>query len=155
MPVDPAPIAARQEKPGDLRHPVADRDQMHPTVSAATQTNAGDLVKRHVDHAAHLQPVVVRLTVFRHGREPVQTSSRTYNHCLTIFSRFVPNSFRKMAMPALGGRPTPRLRTATRPECTDMIRIRDRVAAHAEALAPRPVDAFVPICTIGASRSHM
>ena len=79
MPVDPTPIAARQRKPGDLRHPVADRNQMHPTVSAPTQTNAGDLVERHVDHAAHLQPVAVRLTVFHHGRGSLQTSRRTYN----------------------------------------------------------------------------
>src|SRR5271166_419150 len=84
MPVDPAPVAAGQRKPGDLGHPVADRDQMHPTVSAATHTNAGDLVKRHVDHATHLQPVVVRLTFFRHGRGSLQTSRRTYNHCLMI-----------------------------------------------------------------------
>ena len=73
------PIAARQRKPGDLPHPVADRNQMHPTVSAATQTNAGDLVERHVDHAAHLQPVAVRLTVFHHGSGSLQTSRRTYN----------------------------------------------------------------------------
>jgi hypothetical protein len=51
-------------------------------------------------------------------------------------------------MPALGSRPTPRRRTATELECADMIRIRARMAAHAEALAPTPVGAFVPICRI-------
>src|SRR5271166_3113816 len=99
MPVDPAPIAARQRKPGDLRHPVADRDQMHPTVSAATHTNAGDLVKRHVDHATHLQPVVVRLTFFRHGRGSLQTSRRTYNHCLMISRVSCPIHFEKWQCP--------------------------------------------------------
>src|SRR6516162_3256813 len=66
MPVDAALIAARLGKPGDLRHPVTDRDQKHPTVSAATQANTRDLAKWHVDHAPHSQPV--RLTVFHHGR---------------------------------------------------------------------------------------
>jgi hypothetical protein len=59
MPVDSAPIAARLGKPGDLRHSVADRDQKHPTVSAATQANTRDLAKRHVDHATHSKPVLV------------------------------------------------------------------------------------------------
>src|SRR5215510_16085223 len=57
MPVDAALIAARLGKPGDLRHPVTDRDQKHPTVSAATQANTRDLAKWHVDHAARSQPV--------------------------------------------------------------------------------------------------
>ena len=64
MPVDAALIAARLGKPGDLRHPIADRDQKHPTVSAATQANTRDLAKWHVDHTAQSQPVLVRLTVF-------------------------------------------------------------------------------------------
>ena len=68
-------IAARQGKPGDLRHPVADRDQRHPAVSAATQTNAGDFVKWRVDHAAHVQPVV-RLTVSHHRRGPLRTAEK-------------------------------------------------------------------------------
>src|SRR5215831_7593266 len=84
MPVDAALIAARLAKPGDLRDPVTDRDQKHPTVSAATQANTRDLAKWHVDHAAHSQPVLVRLTVFRHGRGPLWTSRRTHNHCLMI-----------------------------------------------------------------------
>jgi hypothetical protein len=71
MPVDSAFIAARLGKPGDLRHPVADRDQKHPTVSAATQANTRDLAKWHVDHAAHSQPILVRLTVSPHGDEPL------------------------------------------------------------------------------------
>src|SRR6516225_1111515 len=68
MPVDSALIAARRGKPGYLRQPVADRDQIHPTGFAATRANARDLLKWHVDHAAHSQPVLVRLTVFHHGR---------------------------------------------------------------------------------------
>ena len=48
--------AARLGKPGDLRHPIADRDQKHLTVSAATQANARDFVKWHIDPTAHLQP---------------------------------------------------------------------------------------------------
>src|SRR6516162_8252818 len=82
MPVDSSPIAARLKKPGDLRHPVADRDQKHPTVSAATQANARDLAKWYVDHAAHSQPVLGRLTVSM--RESLRASRRTYNHCLRI-----------------------------------------------------------------------
>jgi hypothetical protein len=56
MPEDSAFIAARQRKPGDLRRVVADRYERHPTVSAATQTNTGDLAEWHVNHAANLQP---------------------------------------------------------------------------------------------------
>src|SRR5262245_37092564 len=66
MPVDAALIVARLGKPADFRDPVTDCDQKHPTVSAATQANARDLAKRHIDHTAHSQPV--RLTVFHHGR---------------------------------------------------------------------------------------
>src|SRR6516164_7034118 len=79
MPVDAALIAARLGKPGDLSHPVTNRDQKHPTVSAATQANTRDLAKWHVDHAPH-----VRLTVFHHGRRSLWTSRRTHNHCLMI-----------------------------------------------------------------------
>src|SRR6516162_6142017 len=82
MPVDAALIAARLGKPGDLRHPVTDRDQKHPTVSAAMQANTRDLAKWHVDHAPHSQPV--RLTVFHHGRGSLWTSRRTHNHYLMI-----------------------------------------------------------------------
>src|SRR5262245_35543906 len=71
MPVDAALIATRLGKPGDLRHPVTDRDQKHPTVSAATQANTRDLAKWHVDHAAHPQPVLVQLSVFTTGEGPV------------------------------------------------------------------------------------
>src|SRR5262245_60414302 len=83
MPVDAALIAARLGKPGDLRNPVADRDQKHPTVLAATQANTRDLAKGHVDHAAHSQPVLARLTV-SHGRGSLWTSRRTHNHYLMI-----------------------------------------------------------------------
>src|SRR5262245_27159569 len=79
MPVDSVPIAARLGKPGDLRHPIADRDQKHLTVSAATQANTRYLAKRYVDHAAHSQPVLVRLTVSHHGRGPLRTSRKTYS----------------------------------------------------------------------------
>src|SRR6516165_7885846 len=78
MPVDAALIAARLGKPGDLRHPVTDRDQKHPTVSTATQANTGDLAKWHVDHTAHSQPLLVRLTGC-HGRRSLRTSRRAYN----------------------------------------------------------------------------
>src|SRR5262245_54949580 len=90
MPVDAALIAARLGKPGDLRHPVTDRDQKHPTVSAATQANTRDLAKWHVDHAAHSQPVLVRLTVFHHGRGSLWTSRRTHNHYLMISRAPIP-----------------------------------------------------------------
>ena len=59
--------AAWLEKPSDLRYPVADCNQRHPTVSTATQANTRDLAKWHVDHAAHSQPVLVELSVSRHG----------------------------------------------------------------------------------------
>ena len=49
-------------------------------------SRAGDLVKRHVDPAAHLQSVVVRIAVFRHGRGALQTSRRTYNGIVTFAS---------------------------------------------------------------------
>src|SRR6516162_10094629 len=84
MPVDAAPIAARLAKGGDLRHTVADRDQKHPTAWAASQADARDLAKWHVDHAAHSQPVLAGLTVFRHGIGSLRTSSRTHNRCLEI-----------------------------------------------------------------------
>src|SRR5499427_7240929 len=54
------------------------------TVSAATQANTRDLAKWHVDHAAHSQPVLVRLTVFRHGRGSLWMSKRTHNLYLMI-----------------------------------------------------------------------
>src|SRR5208283_3156037 len=66
-PIDLVIVAVRQNKPGDLRRPVADRDQRHHIVLAATQANSRDLLKRHVDYAAHSQPLLVRLTVLRHG----------------------------------------------------------------------------------------
>src|SRR6516162_1019610 len=100
MPIDSALVAARLGKPGDLRHSVTDRDQKHPTALAATQANTRDLAKGHVDHAAHSQPVLVRLTVFHHGRGSLLTSSRTYNHWLMILE-FLLNSFRKMATSVL------------------------------------------------------
>src|SRR6516164_9835917 len=100
MPVDAALVAVRLGKPGDLCRPVADRDQKHPTVSAATQANTRDLAKWHVDHAAHSQ--LLRLTVSSHGEGSLLTSKRTYNHCLMISASFLLNSFRKMAMPAVG-----------------------------------------------------
>src|SRR5215813_4830567 len=95
MPVDPAPIAARLGKPGDLRHSIADRNQKQPTVSAATQANTGDLVKWHVDHAVHSQPFLVRLIVFHHGRGSLRTSRRTYNHCLVTSRVFCSIYFEK------------------------------------------------------------
>src|SRR5262249_37556191 len=67
MPVDSPPIATRLGKPGDLRHPVADRNQRLSTVAAATQANTRDLAEWHVDHTAHSQLAVVRST-FSHGR---------------------------------------------------------------------------------------
>src|SRR6185312_16896965 len=57
--------------------------QKHLTVSAATQANARDLAKWHVDHAAHSQPVLVRLTA-SHGSGFLRTSRRMYNHCWMI-----------------------------------------------------------------------
>src|SRR5690242_17790847 len=73
MPIDLALIAARLGKPCDFRHLVTDRDERHPTASAATQANTRDLAKRHIDHAAHSQLILV-LTVFRHGRESPRRS---------------------------------------------------------------------------------
>src|SRR5215510_9278356 len=99
MPVDSTSIAARLGKPGDLRHPVADRDQKLPTVWAATQANARDLAKWHVDHAAHSQPVLVGLTVFRHGRGSLRTSIRMYNHCLMISRVFFSIHCKKWQFP--------------------------------------------------------
>src|SRR5215467_1078523 len=101
MPLDSAPIAARLGKPGDLRHPVADRDQKRPTVSAATQANTRDLAKWYVDHAAHSQPVLVQVTVFHHGRGFLRTSRRTYNHCLLISRVFCSIHFEKWQCPLL------------------------------------------------------
>jgi hypothetical protein len=91
MPVDSAPIDARQGTPGDPRHPVTDRDQRYPTVSAVAQANTGDLAKRHVDHATHPQPVLARSTVFRHAGL-LQTSGGAYKHYLMIshfFAQFI------------------------------------------------------------------
>ena len=76
VPIDSAFIAARLGKPGNLRRLVADRDQQQSAVSATTQANAGDLAKWHVDHAAHSQAILVRLTV-SHGRWPLQTQGGT------------------------------------------------------------------------------
>src|SRR6516164_7424927 len=98
MPVDSAPIGARLGKPGDLRHPVANRDQRHPTVSAATQANPRDLAKRHVDHAAHSQPVLVRLTVSQGERLREHRGEHT-TIANDFSSSFLLNSARKMAMP--------------------------------------------------------
>jgi len=75
MPLDPALITARLGKPRDLRHPVTDRDQNLPTVSVATQANARDLPKRHVDHAAHSQSVLVRRAVFHYDICPLPNTS--------------------------------------------------------------------------------
>src|SRR6478609_11662947 len=97
MPVDSAPIAARLGKPRDLRHPIADRDQKHLTVSAATQANTRDLAKWHVDHAAHSQPVLVRLTA-SHGSGFLRTSRRMYNHCWMISRVLCSIHFRKNEM---------------------------------------------------------
>src|SRR6516225_11994844 len=96
MPVDSGPIAPRLRKPGDLRHPVADRDQKHLTVSAAPQANTRDLTQWHVDHAAYSQLVLVRLS-FSHGKGFLRTSRR-YNHCLMISRVFLLKSIR-MACP--------------------------------------------------------
>src|SRR5262245_20949934 len=95
MPVDLAPIAARLEKPSDLRHTVADCNQRHPTVSVATQANTRHFAKWHVDHAAHSQPILGRLIIFHHGRGSLLKSKATYNHCLMISRFFFLNSFRK------------------------------------------------------------
>src|SRR6516162_9796180 len=97
MPVDSTTIAARLGKPGDLRHPVADRYQKHPTVSAATQANTRDLTKWHVDHAAHSQPILIRLDV-SHGRA-LRTSRGRYNRCLMLSRVFAQFSL-KMEMSA-------------------------------------------------------
>jgi hypothetical protein len=67
MPIEFAFIIMRQVKPGDLCHPVADRDQRHFGVWTATHANPGNLVKWYVDHAANSQTVVVRSTFFHHG----------------------------------------------------------------------------------------
>ncbi len=65
----------------DIR--VADRNQRHPAVSAATQTNAGETsceaAHRIIRHT--LQPVVVRLPVFHHGRgSPQHIKENISNH---------------------------------------------------------------------------
>ena len=91
------PIAARLGKPRDLRHPIADRDQKHLTVSAATQANTRDLAKWHVDHAAHSQPVLVRLTA-SHGSGFLLTSRRMCNHCWMISRVLCSIHFRKNEM---------------------------------------------------------
>src|SRR5262245_3364446 len=79
MPVDAALIAPRLGKPGDLRHSVTDRDQKQPTVLSATQASTRDLAQWHVDHAAHSQPVLGRLTV-SHGRGSLR-ALRKDSHC--------------------------------------------------------------------------
>jgi hypothetical protein len=83
MPVDLALIASWQGKPRDLGRSVADRDQRHATGLAAAQANARDLVKRHVDHPERSQPVLLRLAVFRHGKESCerQRERTTITHC--------------------------------------------------------------------------
>jgi hypothetical protein len=81
MPVDSVPIVTRLREPGDLRHPVADRDQKHPTASAATQANTRDFAKWHVDYAAHSQLIFVQLTVSHHERWSLRISR---GHCLLI-----------------------------------------------------------------------
>src|SRR6516225_4788586 len=91
MPVDSGPIAPRLRKPGDLRHPVADRDQKHLTVSAAPQANTRDLAKWHVYHAAYSQLVLVRLS-FSYGKGSLRNSSRYY-HCLMISRVFCSSQF--------------------------------------------------------------
>src|SRR6516225_11657531 len=93
MPVDSAPIATRLGKPGDLRHPVTNRDQKLPTVSAAPQANTRDLAQWHVYHAAYSQLVLVRLS-FSHGKGSQRTSSR-YNHCLMISRVFCSSQFER------------------------------------------------------------
>src|SRR6516225_1076334 len=103
MPVDSGPIAPSLRKPGDLRHPVTDRDQKLPTVSAAPQANTRDLAQWHVYHAAYSQLVLVRLS-FSHGKGSLRTSSR-YNHCLMISRVFCSKSIR-VAMSALGQKRT-------------------------------------------------
>src|SRR6516225_5155484 len=72
MPVDYTPIAARRRKPSNLGQPIADSDQMHPTGPAAMRANAGDFLERHIDQAARLQPVLLELDVFRHGKESIE-----------------------------------------------------------------------------------
>src|SRR5215472_16154244 len=103
MPVDAALIAARLGKPGDLRHPVTDRDQKHRTVSAATQANTRDLAKWHVDHAAHSQPVFLRLTVSSHGEGSLLTR-RTYNHSLMFSATSIEGLIDQDANAACRGR---------------------------------------------------
>src|SRR5262249_6137974 len=92
MPVDAALITARLGKPGDLRRPIADRDQKHPTVSAATQANTRDLAKWHVDHTAQSQPVLVRLTFFHHGRGRSYTCIGEIDAFLTKTTSSTPTS---------------------------------------------------------------
>src|SRR5262252_4791862 len=58
------------------------------TVSAATQANTRDLAKWHVDHAAHSQPVLVRLTVFHHWRGVAAEIKGNVQPLLDDFSRF-------------------------------------------------------------------
>jgi hypothetical protein len=41
---------------------------MHPTDPAAIRANAGDFLKRNIDHAARSQPVLLELAVCGHGR---------------------------------------------------------------------------------------
>ena len=59
------PRRLAEREPGDLRLSVADRDQRHLPVSSATQANAGDLAKWHVDHATHSQSAL--LTLLQHA----------------------------------------------------------------------------------------
>jgi hypothetical protein len=61
------PSLCDRENQVDLCYAVTDRDQRHPAVSTATQANTCDLAKWHIDHAAHSQPVFVRLAFLTIG----------------------------------------------------------------------------------------
>jgi hypothetical protein len=74
------PIAARLRKPGDLRHPIADRDQKHLTVSAnASKYQRPREVARRPRGALAAGSCS---TTVSHGRGFLRTSRRTYNHLI-------------------------------------------------------------------------
>ena len=74
--------------------PIADRDQKHLIVSAATQANTRDLAKWHVDHAAHSQPVLCSTYCFPWEWVSADLEANI-QPLLDDFSSFMLNSFPK------------------------------------------------------------
>jgi hypothetical protein len=71
---------------------------MHPTILGAMRANAGDLLKWHIDHAAHPQQIFLRLTVFPHGKISLRIEESAQQ--LVIYcSGFIPSFISKKGNP--------------------------------------------------------